>query len=85
MTFQPRSLLKIAAAWGVALAISGLLRAAGRHWPAPLPVHTGWILVALVLPALALAIWLLLQPLPIPGPAPDGDKGESFDRAQEPR
>ena len=79
MTFSIPSLLKIAAAWGLALAISALLRAAGQHWPEPPPLRLGWILVALVLPAAGLGAWLLLQP------PPDGDRGESGDRAQEPR
>ena len=79
MAFLTRSLLKIAAAWGLALAISALLHAAGQHWPEPPPLRLGWILVALVLPALSLGTWLLLQPWP------DGDRGESNDRAQESR
>ncbi|MFM7651716.1 MAG: hypothetical protein ACKOCM_12705 [Cyanobacteriota bacterium] len=79
MTFSIRAVRKIAAAWGVALAISALLHTAGQHWPEPLPLRLGWILAALVLPALALGGWLLLQPVP------DGDRGESDDRAQEPR
>lgn len=79
MAFSIRSLLKIATAWALALAISALLRAAGQHWPEPPPLRLGWILVALVLPALTLGCWLLLQPVP------DGDRGESDDRAQEPR
>ena len=79
MTLELRPLLKIAAAWGVALAISALLHAAGQHWPDPPPLRLGWLLLALVLPALCLGTWLLLQP------SPDGDRGESGDRAQEPR
>lgn len=71
MPFLTRPLLKIAAAWALALAISALLHAAGRHWPEPPPLRLGWLLLALVLPSLGLGGWLLLQP------RPDGDKGES--------
>jgi hypothetical protein len=79
MMQPPGPALKIGASWAVALAISVLLKAAGHHWPDPPPLRLGWILLALVLPSLGLGSWLLLQP-PV-----DGDRGESSDRAQEPR
>ena len=47
--------------WLLALLLSALIRAAGRRWPASLPVQPLLALVLVLLPPLALLLWLLLE------------------------
>lgn len=81
---QFRKLAQLALLWGVALALSALLVAAGRHWSQPL-LAQAWalrdpqaplrlVLALLVLPplAMALVLWNGLRRHP-PG------RGESID------
>ncbi|MFO7629503.1 MAG: hypothetical protein R6W06_08305 [Prochlorococcaceae cyanobacterium] len=48
--------------WLLALLLSALLVAAGRRWPAPLPIQPLPVLALVLLPPLGLALWLLLAP-----------------------
>ena len=55
---------QLALVWLLALGLSALLVAAGQRWPQPLPLHSGWIwvlllLVPLVTLAALLARWTL--------------------------
>ena len=50
---------QVAWLWGIALAASTLLTAAGRRWPDPLPINFGLILVLLLALPLAMVAWLL--------------------------
>jgi hypothetical protein len=60
---SPRSpaakILELFGLWGLALALSALLVAAGQRWSAPLPIRGDLILVLLLTPALAVLAWLL--------------------------
>ncbi|MFM7360701.1 MAG: hypothetical protein ACKO6F_09475 [Cyanobium sp.] len=56
---SPGKLRTVAGLWALALGLSAALVAAGRHWPAPLPIRTDAVLALLVLPPLAVALGLL--------------------------
>lgn len=57
---------QLALLWLLALGLSALLVAAGRRWPQPLPLQSGWIWALLLLLPLAtlaalLARWSLVE------------------------
>ncbi len=51
-------LSQVTGLWLLALAISALLVAAGRHWPGPLPVRPGLALALVLVPPLLVGAWL---------------------------
>jgi hypothetical protein len=63
--------------WLLALLGSALITAAGRRWPAALPIQPLLALALVLVPPLLLLLWLLLAPRrPLPDPC-DPDRGES--------
>ena len=81
---------QVLAVWGLALAMSAALVAAGQRRPDPLPMRGDWILVSLLAPALAVLAWLLghwrLQAPRLDPPSdrgPDRRGGESSGVEQE--
>ena len=86
----PAKLLQVLGLWGLALAMSAALAAAGQRWPDRLPIRGDLILVLLLAPALTVVAWLLgrwrLEPAsldPDEAPRPDGRRGESSGIEQE--
>ena len=84
LSAKPVSLLLL---WFLALGLSALLVAAGRHWSAPLPPHPAAALAAVLLPPLVMAAWLLnrwrLPAAAPPAAAGSRQAGESCQPAQE--
>ncbi len=77
-------LLQLAWVWGLALALSALLRWAGARWPDGLAVNPGLALLLVLVPPALMALVLLrglLAPPPVDAAAAPGDpgRGESSD------
>ncbi len=64
--------------WGLALALSAALVAAGERWPQPLTPDGRWVALLVVGPPLLMAFVLVAGWL-FPAPAGDPDRGESSD------
>jgi len=68
MPISTSKLRQIGLLWVLALGLSALLVAAGRHWPAPPIASQSLVWTLLLLPPLAMGLWLLGRwTLPIPG------------------
>ncbi|MEB3321558.1 MAG: hypothetical protein VKI81_01920 [Synechococcaceae cyanobacterium] len=73
--------LSLAGLWGLALALSALVVAAGRLRSDPPAPSPGWVAALVLGPPLMMALWLLLRwRLP-----PAGEGGESGGDARERR
>ncbi|MFY8149857.1 MAG: hypothetical protein ACOVNL_11670 [Prochlorococcaceae cyanobacterium] len=69
----------VAALWSLALALSLLLVAAGRHWSEAPAAPAALVWTLLLAPSLLLAIWILSRWRLPPAGSPGGEGGESCD------
>ena len=75
-------LQQLALTWLLALGLSALIVAAGRRWPQPLQIQSGWVWAALVLLPLLTLVGVLAR-WPVPQASAEPEEGESSGAMQE--